>query len=49
MKNPLKKWLLRNWTVKMITLILAIAIWYLIDLSRNDFNLTSPPPADTSP
>lgn len=45
MVKYIKKWLLRNWTVKIAALALAIAIRYLIDLhlQNNDdsFNKTS--------
>lgn len=44
MVKYIKKWLLRNWTVKIAALALAIAIRYLIDLhlQRNDDSSTKP-------
>ena len=45
MEKYIKKWLLRNWTVKIAALTLAIAIRYLIDLHLQSnidaFNKTS--------
>ncbi len=31
MRRILKKWLLKNWMAKIASLLLAIALWFLID------------------
>ena len=36
MALPMKKSMTKNWTAKLAALILAIAIWYLINLHIED-------------